>query len=141
MKAAPRWRAMEHPRGGYRGPMVRCSRCGYASWKAATCPYCGEAFQTPPTGNGDGAHRQTAPVGAGWPRETGWSFPTLFLVWFSLGLFLGILGFSPRTWAAGAQLWSHVERVIPPVKQGAALELPASMSSDHRGPNRTGPIR
>ena len=135
MRSAPNWRPGKRGSGAYRGPMVQCPACGYNTWRAAACAFCGAPFETTP----DATSQPSAPQAAAAPPsragKAGGGFPALFLVWFLLGLLVGIVSFSPRARAAGALLWPGIEGLPAPVQQNSSFNSPVPMASRDVGPS------
>jgi len=117
MKPPPRWRPAHGPAGAYRGPIVSCPRCGYASWRGACCAYCGGPLQPPIPGGPDGPASQHRIASSPARTEPAWSYPRLFVVWFLVGLLLGLVTFLPRARAMKAEAWTEPAQgaVTPPV--------------------------
>ena len=135
MRSAPNWRPGHRANGTYRGPMVQCPNCGYATWRAHACPFCGAPLEAPSAGIPEGPAPRAEAMAPRRPPEFGGGFPTLFLVWFLAGLLAGIAGFSPHARAAGVLLWPHVERLLlgsghTPAPQSS---LPAPPQDRHAG--------
>ncbi len=134
MRPVPHWRPGHRATGAYRGPMVQCPHCGYSSWRGPTCPFCGAAFEAATPGRPEGSPPRTSATASSRPEGPAAGFPTLFLAWFLVGLLLGIVGFSPRSRAAGAMLWPRAERQQQAVRWGSVPPSPPPMASHSRGP-------
>lgn len=136
MRPVPHWHPGRRAGGSYRGPIVQCPNCGYSTWRAAACAFCGNPFETA----SDATPQASAPQAAAAPSRTveaSGGFPALFLVWFLLGLLAGIVGFSPRARAAGALLWPAGERFQAPVQQDSTFRSPVPMASRDVEPGST----
>lgn len=136
MKAAPRWQSVGPPRGGRRGAMVECPRCGYVSWKGAACAFCGAALEAPAAGGAQASILPAAPAVALDPNRTDWSYPFLFMVWFLGGLIAGLLCFPPLTVAAGSPLRARLERFLAVARPVSALEVSGNGISPESGTGR-----
>ena len=137
MRSAPNWRPGKRASGAYRGPMVQCPNCGYNTWRAAACAFCGAPFETPSDATSQASAPRAAAAAPSRAVESAGGFPTIFLVWFLLGLLVGIVGFSPRARAAGALLWPDVERFHGPVQQDSPFRSPVPMASRDVEPGST----
>lgn len=128
MRPAPQWRPGRRADGAYRGRMVQCPQCGYATWRAPACAFCGAPLEVAAAGTADGPIPQAAAQASAVAGPVAGGLSTLFLVWFLAGLLLGIVGFSPRARAAGALLWPRADRPQPTAIQAPALKPPAPMA-------------
>lgn len=119
MRPAPHWRPGHRASGAYRGPMFQCPHCGYASWRARACAFCGAPFESMATEAADELAARPSGRAAPGPGEAAVRFPTLFLISFLLGLLIALAGFSPRVRGAGALFWPGSQRSQPAVQQDA----------------------
>ena len=129
MRPVPHWRPGRRGGGAYRGPMVQCPNCGYNTWRAAACAFCGAPFETQSDTTSQASAPRAAAAAPSRAVESAGGFPTIFLVWFLLGLLVGIVGFSPRARAAGALLWPGAEQFQGPVQQDSSFRSPIPMAS------------
>jgi hypothetical protein len=139
MRPAPHWRPGQSAGGSYRDPMVQCAACGYNSWRTAACAFCGAPFETPSDETSQAGPPRAPADAPSRPVEAAGGFPSLFLLWFLLGLLVGIVGFSPRARAAGALFWPGAERFQGPARQNSAIGSPVPLAWRDPEPDRGAP--
>jgi hypothetical protein len=119
--------------------MVQCPACGYNTWRTAACAFCGAPFATLSDDISEAGPPQAPAAAPSRPVEAAGGFPSLFLLWFLLGLLAGLVGFSPRARAAGALFWPGAEQLQEPVRQDSIIGSPVPLAWRDPEPDRGAP--